>query len=416
MELDLDYLIEQKVIEKTKLTKRLTIGGDTKIYDVYKIPLEYLYFNDQNGRINTAYHQYIAKNRKLTPESGDSTYNEKFEHFIYEADKAALDKTQFSIESNGQQEPGVILSDGRVIDGNRRFTAIRRIQRKTGIAQSFEATIISLDIDKKAESKKIKQLELDLQLAREERKSYNPIDRIFDVYNTIKEQKLLSIEEYKKASGASNTRKINRDLRLSELIIQFLEIISPSDNPVEKFYLARELNLDGPIEEIESTLSKLKDNKKAITDIILTTLAVQIMISDPGDKDITRKMREIKTNILNNPEVKEYFVEATDDPVDVLIEYFEENPVEKIQDLKTNIENDKEASDAAKKLLQSTKRLSEKGAKSANRRQALTIIENIRDDLYEIGKEDIECMKPIEIVEVKHIFKEIRDLIFKLEH
>lgn len=416
MELDLDYLTEQKIIEKTKLTKRLTIGGDTKIYDVYKIPLEYLYFNDQNGRINTAYHQYIAKNGKLTPERGESTYNKKFEQFIYEADKAALDTTQISIESYGQQEPGVILSDGRVIDGNRRFTAIRRIQRKTEIAQYFEATIISLDIDKKAESKKIKQLELDLQLAREERKSYNPIDRIFDVYNTIKEQKLLTIEEYKKASGARTTRKINTDLRLSELIIQFLQIISPSDNPVEKFYLARELNLDGPIEEIESTLSKLKDNKKAITDIVLTTLAVQIMISDPGDKDITRKMREIKTNILNNPEVKEYFVDATDEHVDVLIDYFEENPVEKIQDLKANIENDKDASDAAKKLLKSTKRLSEKGAKSANRRQALTIIENIRDDLYELEKEDIECMKSNEIVEVKHILQEIRDLIFKLEH
>ncbi|MHC5924046.1 chromosome partitioning protein ParB, partial [Streptococcus pyogenes] len=90
--------------------------------------------------------------------------------------------------------------------------------------------------------------------------------------------------------------------------IKFLDIISPGRNPVDKFYLARELKLDGPIEEIERTLNKLKDNKETTTDHVLTTLAVEIAKPDNGDKDITRRMREIKKNILNNPEVNKHYI------------------------------------------------------------------------------------------------------------
>ncbi|MCC3172521.1 ParB N-terminal domain-containing protein [Streptococcus sanguinis] len=166
---DLNKLIEEKSIEKTTLTKRLTIGSETKDYPVYKFPLEYLYYNDQNGRINTVYHQYISNHGKLTPEIGESKYNEIFEKFIFESKKQALKDTQISISEKGQQEPGVILSDGRVIDGNRRFTALRRIQKETKIQQCFEAVILSFDISNKIDEKKIKELELDLQLGREER-------------------------------------------------------------------------------------------------------------------------------------------------------------------------------------------------------------------------------------------------------
>ena len=87
---DLNKLIEEKSIEKTTLTKRLTIGSETKDYPVYKFPLEYLYYNDQNGRINTVYHQYISNHGKLTPEIGESKYNEIFEKFIFESKKQAL--------------------------------------------------------------------------------------------------------------------------------------------------------------------------------------------------------------------------------------------------------------------------------------------------------------------------------------
>ena len=414
MNQDLNELIKNGDIEKTTLKKRLTIGGETKDYPVYKFPLEYLYYNDQNGRINTVYHQYISNHGKLTPEIGDSKYNEIFERFIYESKKQALKDTQISISEKGQQEPGVILSDGRVIDGNRRFTALRRIQRDTNIKQYFEAVILSFDIKNKLDEKKIKELELDLQLGREERVSYDPIDRIFDVYNTIEVQKLMTPEEYKKASGAGNTKRINKDLRLADLIIKFLSIVAPNENPIDKFYLARELKLDGPLEDIERTINKLKKDKETITQNVLTILAVQIAKSEVGDRDITRKIRDVKYNILENPEMKEHFISATDEHVDNIIDFFESNPIDKASDLKNNLNNNLEIAEVSSKLLQTTNRLSNKGQITANRRQSLVKLQEIRDTLEDLSSEDLKELHEEEFFEAKEILQEIRDLAFKL--
>ena len=411
---DLNELIKNGNIEKTTLTKRLTIGGETKDYPVYKFPLEYLYYNDQNGRINTVYHHYISNHGKLTPEIGESKYNEIFEKFIFESKKQALKDTQISIFEKGQQEPGVILSDGRVIDGNRRFTALRRIQRDTNIKQYFEAVILSFDIKNKLDEKKIKELELDLQLGREERVSYDPIDRIFDVYNTIEVQKLMTPEEYKKASGAGNTKGINKDLRLAKLIIKFLSIVAPNENPIDKFYLARELKLDGPLEDIERTINKLKKDKETITQNVLTILAVQIAKSEVGDRDITRKIRDVKYNILDNPEMKERFIDATDEHVDNIIDFFESNPINQASDLKNNLNNNLEIAEISSKLLQTTNRLSNKGQITANRRQSLVKLQEIRDTLEDLSSEDLKELYEKEFFEAKEILQEIRDLAFKL--
>lgn len=217
-----------------------------------------------------------------------------------------------------------------------------------------------------------------------------------------------------KASGAGNTKGINRDLRLAELIIKFLSIISPGQNPNNNFYLARELKLDGPIEEIEGTLNKLKQDKETITTNVLTTLAVQIAMPDQSDGDTTRKIRSIKKNILNNPDIKKYFIEATDNHVDVIIDCFKDNPVEKPEDLRKNIESNQNAVDAANSLLQTTNRLSNKGEVASDRRQSLVRLQEIRDGLEDLSREDLKELHETEYFEAKDILKEIRDLAYKL--
>lgn len=404
-------------LEKTGINQKISISGySNKIFDIYKIPLDSLYYNDQNGRINTIYKQYQSTNDKqLIPSTDDLEYNNLFEQFIYDSNKAALDKTQQSIKDKGQEIPGVVLLDGRVIDGNRRFTALRRIQKETGISQSFEAIILNLDPNLSLDNKKIKELELDIQLGREERLNYDPVDRIFDVYNTINIQKILTIDEYKKASGVGNTKGIKRDIRLAELIIKFIQIISPGGDATDKFYLARELKVDGPIEEIESTLSKLKSGKEETTEAVLTTLAVIKASSKSSGNEPTRKIREIKRNILSNPDVKKHYLETVEDKVDDIMDAFSGNPISKSGDLKKVLISE-EVRKSADGLLQSTNRLSHKGSKDSKRRKVLSSLEDIRDDLNEIDANDFKMLKPDEFHESKEVLNEISDIIFKLKN
>lgn len=401
-------------LEKTGQNKKITISGWTSnSWDVYRIPLKFLYYNDKNGRINTAYKQYQEVNGRLDPEPGDSKYNKIFEKLIYDSNPGALDDTIRSIKEKTQQEPGVVLPDGRVIDGNRRLTALRMFQAEDHIPKDFEAVIIKLDVDSENDEKRIKELELDLQLGREERLPYDPIDRIYDVYNTIEVQKMMTVEEYKKASGAGNTKGINRDIRLANLILRFIDIVSPGGNPADKFYLARELKLDGPIEDIEGTINKLKSSdKESITDAVLAYLAV--VKTKEGNVDATRIMRDVKENILNNDDTIQYFLAAVDDKVDDVYDVFENNPIKNGNDLKQTIQSAPELDKSVQELCSSVNRLIYKGKKSAERREALTELQDIRESLQEINCDDFKELTQDELLDAKEALKDIRDIVYKL--
>lgn len=407
-------MVENKIFKKTGETKKITIPGqNNNLYDVYAIPLEYLYYNDQNGRINTSYRKYLAENDRLIPEAGNSKYNQIFEKFIYESNKGALKTTLQSIKNKGQQEPGVVLSDGRIIDGNRRFTALRMNQKEDKIEKFFHAIILPLDEENKTDKKIIKCLELDLQLGREEKISYDPIDRIFDVYYTIEVAKQMTREEYRDASGAGNTRGINRDIRFAELIINFIEIVSPGGNPIDKFYLARDLQLDGPIEEIESTITKLKSkDKKAITDAALVYMA--LTKTDFINEPPTMAIRDLKNYVLNNNEVLPYYLDAVDDRVDDIIDVFIENPLKSSNDLNKVINENPETYEISKKLVNSTQRLIRKGNIDKKRTRVLVELENIRDNLEEIKAEDFLELNTDENITAREVITEITDLLYKI--
>lgn len=400
----------EKTGERKKLSVREQINDK---YDVYKIPLKSLYYNDQNGRINTMYKKYSSAHGLLTPEPGNTEYNRIFEKFIYESNVQAMKDTILSIKEKSQQEPGVVLPDGRVIDGNRRFTALRIIEREENIPQYFNAIILQLDVNLKNDEKKIKELELDLQLGREERVSYDPIDRIFDVYNTIEVQKLMNIDEYKKASGAKNARGINRDIRLAELILKFIGIVSPGGNPIDKFYLARDLKLDGPIEEIENTIHKLQSNdKESIKDAVLVYMALSKVVDTQSDT--TRVMRDLKQNVMQDHDRINYFLDAVDDKVDDIIDAFDANPIQSASDLKSVIEEDEKVEKSVYSLIKSTNRIISKGKIENERTRALIELENIRDSLYEIDKEDFSELTADENIQARDIISEINDILYRL--
>lgn len=410
-------LLEKVAANEFKETgekKKLSVSGQVNNnYTVYAIPLKYLYYNDQNGRINTMYKRYSSIHGLLNPQVGNSSYNDIFEKFICDSNLQAMKDTKQSIDEKSQQEPGVVLPDGRVIDGNRRFTALRMIERERNIPQYFNAVILPLDAKSKTDEKTIKELELDLQLGREERVSYDPIDRIFDVYNTIEVEKLMTINEYKIASGAKDTRRINRDIRRAELIIKFIEIVSPGGNPIDKFYLARDFKLDGPIEEIESTITKLKSKDiESIKEAVLVYMISSKIVDDQNDT--TRVMRDLKNNVLQDNERLQYFLDSNDNKVDVIMDMFNKNPLKSANELKTLVKQDPETQKNIYSLVKSTNKIVDKGKIINERTKALIELENVRDSLLEIDADDFLELTPDEHLQARNVIKEINDILYRL--
>ena len=310
------------LIEELKLTtedavtqKKISLRGEKKLFDVYKIPLEYLKYNKKNGRIATYISQFIDEGHEFP--NDNEKFNNIIEKFIEDSNPDALKKTKQNIRAMSQTEPAVVLSNGIIIDGNRRFTSLRQLS-KEGAGSEFnylEAAI--LDVEKYSD-KEIKRLELNLQHAIESRVDYNPIDRLVDLYrDLIENDDAFTIEEYA-AETQNQISKVKEDLEIAKLLVAYLEFI----NKPKKFYIARYQKVDGPLREI---FKILKSNKidESDKDDIKEFLFTNIMALDG---DVTRRIRELKNVFEDSKLSEEVLLELDDDELlDDVTDYFNNN-------------------------------------------------------------------------------------------
>ena len=68
-------------------------------------------------RIATWISQYKSEHGGFQDLSQEA-YNAVIEDFIIKSNPASIEKTKNNIKAVNQREPGVILSDGRLVDGN----------------------------------------------------------------------------------------------------------------------------------------------------------------------------------------------------------------------------------------------------------------------------------------------------------
>lgn len=304
--------IETGVVVKTDRATKLVVDGLSKTYPIYKVKINHLFFNDRNDRISTWISEYKAKNGigKINKDNREE-YNDLIQSFITQSNPDKLKKTQMNIELVGQQKYGVVLKDGRIIDGNRRFSCLRNIAKKKPEFQYFETVI--LDGDYQHNEKQIKMLELQIQIGEEARVDYNPIDRLVGVYHDLIKNKLLTVEEYARSANM-RSNEVKKYMELSKLMAEFLEII----NAKEKFYIARDLELDGPLNELLGVLNKLKDEdqKQAVKCMIFAN-----WVQKPHG-DMTRFTRKFK-NIVEEDKIDE-IVELEWDVTEEIIEELSE--------------------------------------------------------------------------------------------
>lgn len=279
--------IAQHTVEKTTLTRKLTLDGLTKAYPVYKVRLDQLFYNEQNDRIATWISQYRAQHDGHAPDASDREhYNAVIEKFIVDSNPDAIRKTQNNIEMVDQREPGVVLADGRIIDGNRRFTCLRELAKKNDRFGYFEAVILERNIESSA--KQIKLLELSIQHGEENKVDYNPIDRLVGVYNDITATGLLSVEEYARSTNETEG-EVRKRVEVANLMVEFLEFI----NAPKQFYIARDLQLYYPLEELLKLIKKCStvDEAEDLKNAVFTNILMQT------NGDMTRFVRHIKSVI-----------------------------------------------------------------------------------------------------------------------
>lgn len=243
-------LQDASLVEKTNLTRKLTLGGVTKAYPVYRVRLDLLYYNDQNDRIATWITQYKSDPENAAFDTLDrEQYNKTIEGFVIASNPAAMEKTKNNIALVNQREPGVVLADGRIIDGNRRFTCLRLLHAENPAFNYFETVILEASVQE--DHKQIKMLELAIQHGEEQRVDYNLIDLAIGAYHDIVETGLLTIDEYAESTGMS-VSEIKRRLEIAQLIIDFLAFMGVPG----QYHVAREMQVFSVFNELVPLLRR----------------------------------------------------------------------------------------------------------------------------------------------------------------
>lgn len=241
-------------------TKKIPLGDTNDDYQIYNIPLQLLKYNRTNGRI-------FMETNKLQ-EDGDvdlaaleqdnvEQFNDEIEKLIWESDVEKNTDTLGDIYKYTQLESGVVLDDGTVIDGNRRFTCLRKLSKNYPLDERFKYFRAAIIFREGSEitPKDIKKYELKAQFGRDEKANYRPINFAMSIYKSVKEDgfEIQEIADDVHQKPGDITKIINT----CELIEEMLDYI----NQKGQLYVAEELNLYWPLEPLASYLNGAAGSK-----------------------------------------------------------------------------------------------------------------------------------------------------------
>ena len=392
-------LVGTDAVQKTTLTRKVTYGGKTEVYPVYKVRLDLLYYNDQNDRIATWISRYEAENGKDgLSDLNVEIYNRIIENFISESNPEAIQKTQKNIALVGQREPGVTLADGRIVDGNRRFTCLRRLQRDNNEPVYFETVIMEMDIQ--ADKKKIKLLELAIQHGEEKKVDYDLIDYAVGTYRDVVQTGLLTVEEYAQSTNET-VSDVKKRIEVAGVVCEFLSYIKLP----EQYHVAREYQVYSLFQEMMPALKPLDADEK---ETLKTTAFNNTLMR--AIKDQRKFIRDIR-GLIKNDTYKSYFEEQKSLGAQIAeklaaVEIRSKEDLDHIADENSILtEQLKESMERA--LLRSrTQQL--KNKPSENVRKSVDLLMDIDPRLFgKMGEEDKEELKA-ELLELERIVMSFR--------
>lgn len=221
---------ETKINELTKIidNKKNRIGFEPLLWGdnieqlpVYNIPLEYLTYNQYNGRI-------LSRTKSIENSRGKELNMEDEDDFALVADllwhsnESRNKSTIKDLRGKGQLKTGIITADGIIVDGNRRAMLLNRLEKK-----EFRAIVLPITLEE--DPIKIEELETTYQMGEDEKLSYNPIEKYLKAQQLFKkltekytEDKAL--EEISDWMGEDEP-KIKHYLAVVSLIDEYLEYL-----------------------------------------------------------------------------------------------------------------------------------------------------------------------------------------------
>jgi len=386
-------------------------NGDKFNGQTYMIPLDYLYYNDQNGRIGSEISKYESENG-IIKTGHNEEYNTAIQNMINDGDDN-MEQLVDDIKVKGQEMPGYVLNDGRVVDGNRRFTA-KRIMSKGSDAhgiQYFEAVILDgLSVADSNDQALIKQLELRIQFGRLEREDYDPIDKAIDAYKTIIINKYMSESDYATYAGMKKN-DITKLINEAELIIEFLKFINADES---NYSIAKDMKLDGPLQDMLPQYKKSiknSDNKEEILSALFSKI-IQLR-SDDGEDDFKKDFRDIVKKVIGKGKERQYIDQVGDDSANIEMALVtdangEDSSVVNVDDLYQRINNDDDAMESMTNVVTSSSDILDEIDNEDKKNEPLKLVEEAMKKIDSINIDVFDSISEKDKVKIMNYSRAIK--------
>jgi hypothetical protein len=216
----IDDYIAKNPDSKLPKTHSVIIKGENKDIQVYKIPLDLLFYNIKNGRFAAEYLEKIEKiGRDLEP---DKTEDKKIiQKMLLELDPRKSLELESDIKKYGQREPGISTHDGYIHNGNRRMSVIQNIVDTGNIDANFlQVARLPPNVDEQD----LWLIEAGIQLSKNVQLDYGPINTLLKFKEGI-DSGLTPIQVAKNLYGYGDEKQILEKLEILKLIVKYLKFI-----------------------------------------------------------------------------------------------------------------------------------------------------------------------------------------------
>src|SRR6266404_3176720 len=221
------------VAKKTDRKELFGLKGDTEELSVYRIPTKYLYFNIENGRYADKMIQLKQDNPAVEIDPRQNQWRKVIKTMLEgsyagtEGDKEPFQRLRADILASKQRRPGVVLSNGGVLDGNRRLAVLLDLAESSELNPTrfewLDAVILPVDVGPEDRWR----IEAGLQIGKDEKLSYSPINQLLKIREGLRIfHKVEKPErEIAKTLYGITEKEIKRDIVKVGLIDEYLEFI-----------------------------------------------------------------------------------------------------------------------------------------------------------------------------------------------
>tara|TARA_Y100001936_G_scaffold253283_1_gene317046 strand:+ start:4823 stop:5992 length:1170 start_codon:yes stop_codon:yes gene_type:complete len=214
-----DYIANNPNCKLPK-THSVIIKGESHDIQVYKLPLDLLFFNIKNGRFAAEYLELKEKiGRDLEP--GNDEDKKVIQKMLLELDPKKSLELENDLRKYGQRDPGICTYDGNVHNGNRRMSVIQNIVDTGDLSFDF-LQVARLPLGVTVQD--LWLIEAGIQLSKNVQLDYGPINTLLKFKEGI-DAGLTAIQVAKNLYGYENEKQILEKLEILKLITKYLKFI-----------------------------------------------------------------------------------------------------------------------------------------------------------------------------------------------